>query len=120
MERVTRTAAELGDIACAILRGAGVPAADAEQTADVLLDAERSGVESHGLMRLASYVDRLAGGLMEPHPELQLSVQGAVGQMDGGNGLGLYIVKTILDKQGLQYCFTSMKSKTGMEFVIYF
>ena len=88
MERVTRTAAELGDIACAILRGASVPAADAEQTADVLLDAERSGVESHGLMRLASYVDRLAGGLMEPHPELQLSVQGAVGQIDGGNGLG--------------------------------
>ena len=39
---------------------------------------------------------------------------------NGGNGLGLYIVKTILDKQGLQYCFTSMKSKTGMEFVIYF
>lgn len=39
---------------------------------------------------------------------------------NGGNGLGLYIVKTILDKLELQYHFKPMHFGNGMEFVIFF
>lgn len=41
-------------------------------------------------------------------------------QDSGGNGLGLYIVQTILDNFGLQYQFAPMQNKRGMEFTIYF
>lgn len=38
----------------------------------------------------------------------------------GGNGLGLYIVQTILDKLHLKYRFVPMKKAKGMDFTIYF
>ena len=74
--------------AAQVLQGLGVPEKDARIVADVLMDAEISGVESHGLTRLKPYADRLAGGLVEAIPDIQLTVNGAVATMDGGNGLG--------------------------------
>lgn len=38
----------------------------------------------------------------------------------GGNGLGLYIVQTILDKLHLKYQFAPMKKTNGMDFTLYF
>lgn len=38
----------------------------------------------------------------------------------GGNGLGLYIVETILRRLGLEYRFEPMASNEGMRFTIYF
>lgn len=38
----------------------------------------------------------------------------------GGNGLGLYIVQTILDKLHLDYRFEPMKTNNGMNFTIQF
>lgn len=38
----------------------------------------------------------------------------------GGNGLGLYIVQTILDKLHLKYQFAPMQKIDGMDFTIYF
>ena len=41
-------------------------------------------------------------------------------QAAGGNGLGLYIVRTILDKLHLQYQFVPMPDDGGMHFIIEF
>lgn len=41
-------------------------------------------------------------------------------QKTGGNGLGLYIVKTILDKLHLEYRFVPMQTGNGMNFTILF
>ena len=88
---------ELRTKAAAIFRGVGVPEADAETVADVLLDAEASGVESHGLTRLKAYVDRIANGQMEPAPEIQIETRGAIACVDGGNGLGQVVTKRAAD-----------------------
>ena len=40
-----------------IFKGVSVPKQDAEIVINALLDAETSGVESHGLMRMKAYVD---------------------------------------------------------------
>ena len=71
-----------------ILVGAGLPEEAARQAAEVLLDAEISGVESHGLMRLAGYVDRISNGLIESRPDIRIETRDAVATVDGGNGLG--------------------------------
>ena len=44
----------------------GVPAADAEQAADVLIAADRRGIDSHGVARLKAYCDLLAAGRVQP------------------------------------------------------
>ena len=75
-----------------ILAGLGVPAQDAALVADILLDAERRGVESHGLMRLMTYADRIRLGLVEADPRIEVSVNGAVARVDGGNGLGQVVM----------------------------
>lgn len=41
-------------------------------------------------------------------------------QATGGNGLGLYIVQTILDKLRLKYQFVPMPNDRGMSFTIQF
>lgn len=82
----------------AVLRGLGVPAADAACTVDCLLDAEISGVQSHGLMRLGAYADRLAQGMIAPNPQIAVQINGAVAHVDGGNGLG----QVVADKAAAQ------------------
>lgn len=83
---------ELKEMAQAVLVGVGVPKVDAEQTVDVLMDAELCGVESHGLMRLNAYVERLAKEMIAPAPDIQISVKDAVAHVDGGNGLGQVVM----------------------------
>ena len=75
-----------------IMTDLSVPAADAADFADILIDAERRGVESHGLMRVKTYVERIKAGLIEADPEIAIDVNGAVAKIDGGNGLGQVVM----------------------------
>ncbi len=75
-----------------VLIGLNVPAGDAALAASVMMDAEISGVESHGLMRLKAYADRIAQGMIEPRPDVKVDVTGAVAHVDGGNGLGQVVM----------------------------
>lgn len=81
-----------------ILEGVNVPAADAAIVADALIDAEASGVESHGLTRLKAYVDRIANGQINPTPEIKIDVRGASAFVDGGNGLGQVVTMRAVDE----------------------
>ncbi|WP_294852835.1 Ldh family oxidoreductase [uncultured Oscillibacter sp.] len=92
--------AEVKEKSLAILMGVGVPDADAAKTVDALLDAELCGVESHGLMRLNAYVERLNAGTIAPAPEIQITVRDAVAQIDGGNGLGQVVMTKAVDTCG--------------------
>ena len=80
-----------------ILAGVGLPAEEAKYVAASLLDAEQSGVESHGLMRLSAYIDRLEQGTAEPRPEIRVMENGAVAHVDGGNGLGQVVMSRAVD-----------------------
>ncbi len=82
----------------AVLQGAGINPADAEFVADSLIDAEIRGVESHGLMRLESYIERINKKLINVHPNISVvNENGSIIQVNGDNGLGQVITKKALD-----------------------
>jgi len=72
-----------------ILNAVGVPQEDAAIVADCLLTANLSGVDTHGVVRLAHYVRRLENGTIKAQPAIQFQQPAAsMGYMDGGDGLG--------------------------------
>jgi len=66
-----------------------VPEEDARMTADVLVEANLRGVDSHGVARLKRYVDGLRAGVMLARPDVQtLRETATTALIDGGGGLG--------------------------------
>lgn len=88
---------EAREIIRRVLDGMGVPEEDIEVVADSLMDAEQSGVESHGLMRLPAYAERLAKGCINSRPDIRIMISGAVAKIDGNNGLGQVITAKAVD-----------------------
>jgi len=67
----------------------GVSESDAEIVADALVMANLRGVDSHGVVRLHSYVERILRGLIDPKAKPQVVRDfGAACLIDGNNGLG--------------------------------
>lgn len=74
-----------------------MPEKDAKCVADSMMDAELSGIESHGLMRLAAYMNRLEAKAVEVEPEIKVTENGATAQVDGGNGSGPVVMAEAVD-----------------------
>jgi LDH2 family malate/lactate/ureidoglycolate dehydrogenase len=86
------SSAALLDIAARILVAAGVPDDEAASVARCLVFADRRGIETHGLIRLKPYVERLdAGGVAKPARITFVQDSGATALIDGGNGLGAVV-----------------------------
>ena len=68
----------------------GVPSEDARIAADVLVEADLRGVDSHGVIRMYSYYgSRLANGLVDPKTPLTTIRESPVSlALDAGAGLG--------------------------------
>jgi ureidoglycolate dehydrogenase (NAD+) len=82
-------AAELSAFVVEVLAAAGVPRADAAIVADCLLAANLSGVDSHGVIRLAHYIRRLENGTIKTRPNITFDQRApSLGIVDGGDGLG--------------------------------
>ena len=80
---------DLHEIAGAALRAHAVPDHVAVLVVDVLLEADRRGIASHGLFRLPSYLQRVAAGLIDPAAEPSVLVDhSALVVLDGQNGFG--------------------------------
>lgn len=77
-----------------ILRAVGMRAADARDMAAQIVDSELSGHESHGLRRLAEYVQCVDGGGTDPAatPVIDLD-RGALARIDGRRGFGHIVVR---------------------------
>ena len=56
---------------------AGLPEPDAGTVADVLVWANLRGVASHGVLRIPNYLNRVASGVFNPHPEIRVDPEGA-------------------------------------------
>jgi LDH2 family malate/lactate/ureidoglycolate dehydrogenase len=82
-------ARRLTEFAAAVLSAVGVPDEDAGLVADSLVTADLWGHQSHGVMRLAWYVNRIRGGVMNPvtAPET-VSDTGPLAVVDGHDGVG--------------------------------
>jgi LDH2 family malate/lactate/ureidoglycolate dehydrogenase len=79
----------LTDFAAAVYAGAGMPEADARLVADTLVQADLWGHQSHGVLRLGWYLDRIRTGVMQPltTPEFVVDA-GAIAVIDGHDGVG--------------------------------
>ena len=83
-------AGALRDFMIRVLLQAGARPEDAHITAEVLLQADMRGVESHGIIRLFPYyAHRMRKGLINPRPTLRIVNETlATLALDGDNGLG--------------------------------
>ena len=73
--------------------GYGVPGKDAEICTDVLLEADRRGIESHGVNRFKPiYIDRIKAGIQLPVTEFELLRETPTTAVaDGHHGMGQVI-----------------------------
>ncbi|HEX9788534.1 MAG TPA: Ldh family oxidoreductase, partial [Candidatus Binatia bacterium] len=82
----------LRDFTIEVFMHFGVPKADAEQAADVLIKSDLRGVDSHGVARLHTYFEMLELGRINPTPNVKIVREKAsVATVDGDNGLGLVV-----------------------------
>jgi LDH2 family malate/lactate/ureidoglycolate dehydrogenase len=71
------------------LAAAGLPAADAAVTAELMTEADVTGADAHGVFRLPQYVRRLRGGGINPRPDIRVDrTAAATALVDGDNGMG--------------------------------
>lgn len=72
-----------------VLIGNGVPEQNAEIVARCLIAADMRGVDTHGMNRIPSYLERVRQGVLDgaAHPEIT-QVTPAVAQVDARNGWG--------------------------------
>ncbi|MCK8786060.1 Ldh family oxidoreductase [Roseomonas sp. NAR14] len=70
--------------------------ADAAFVAGCLVEADARGIASHGIGRIPVYTKRLRLGLVNPRPRLAVSGSGAVGHVDGDNGMGYVVARTAM------------------------
>lgn len=78
----------------ALFHRLGVPEGDAEVAADVLVQADLRGVESHGVSNYVAliYVPGLTSGVINPHPKVHVEhAHRATAMVNGDGGLGMVV-----------------------------
>lgn len=78
-----------------VFMGVGVPEKDAEVCADVLITADKRGIDSHGIGRLKPiYYDRIKDGIQNPKTNFEIIKEGpTTAVVDGHDGMGHVIGK---------------------------
>ena len=96
-----------------VLQKLNVPADDAERAADVLVQSDLRGVDSHGVARFgAYYVSGLLSGTINPRPTIKvLKETPATALIDGDAGLGM-----VVGTKAMTYCIRKAK-QSGAAFV---
>ena len=82
-----------------VFKGLGVPEEEAKICADVLITADKRGIDSHGINRLKPiYYDRIKAGIQFPVTHFKIVREGlATAVVDGHNGMGQVISKKAMD-----------------------
>lgn len=82
-----------------LFEAAGLSSADAQLCGDWLVDAEASGVSSHGVARVAMYLDALRRGKIQARPLIAVEQsRPGVLLVDGGNGMGAVVGAVAIDR----------------------
>src|SRR5947209_7084950 len=80
---MTVSAGDLHRFTVEVLGAAGMPAADAELAARVIVDASLRGVDTHGVFLLGRYVHRMRLGLINHAPRMHFERRrAAIGVLD--------------------------------------
>ena len=84
--------ADVHDLMLDVFIALGVPEDDARICADVLIESDLRGIESHGIGRLKMYYDRIRDGIIDPVTRItKVKDFAAAATWDGNNGLGQVI-----------------------------
>jgi len=77
----------------------GVPEADAKICAEVLAEADRRGIESHGIARFKTiYIDRIEAGIINPFTNIEVVRETPTTVvLDGNNGMGQVIATKAME-----------------------
>ena len=94
MDNITYVSWELiGDFMSNAFEKLGLPKEDAAICADVLMESDRRGIESHGCNRFKPiYVDRIKAGIQKPVTNFEIIKETATtAVVDGHDGMGMVI-----------------------------
>lgn len=92
------TYSQLFDFTQEVFLHMGCPPKDAKLAAEVLLEADLRGVDSHGVARLSGYVRLWEAGRINVNPQLRIVHQTpSTATVDGDSGLGLVIAPRAMD-----------------------
>ncbi|MBW2306137.1 MAG: Ldh family oxidoreductase [Deltaproteobacteria bacterium] len=84
----------LHKVAYHIFKGAGVPPEEAHIVADHLVAANLAGHDSHGVIRISSYIERIRKGQLKPGAAIRVQAESpTTARIDGNWGFG-YVVST--------------------------
>ncbi|MFH0843678.1 MAG: Ldh family oxidoreductase [Bacteroidota bacterium] len=80
----------IGELIVKVMVKAGIPEDDAKTVAEVLLQADKFGIDSHGVNRLKPiYLDRIRDGILNPVTKYEIVREGpTTAVVDGNNGMG--------------------------------
>jgi LDH2 family malate/lactate/ureidoglycolate dehydrogenase len=97
-----------------VFKGVGVPEEDAKTCADVLISADRMGIDSHGVNRLKpTYYDRIRAGLQSPITRLEvLRETPTTAVIDGHRGMG-----HVIARRAMEACISKAREH-GMAMVV--
>ncbi len=88
----------LFDFTESVFLAMGCPPKDAKLAAEVLLEADLRGVDSHGVARLSGYVRLWEAGRINPKPNMRIVHETpSTATVDGDGGLGLVIAPKAMD-----------------------
>ena len=87
------------DFMTAVFEKMGVPTEDARLCADVLLESDRRGIESHGCNRFKPiYIDRIKSGILNPVAKIDiLKETPTTAVLDANDGMGMVASKKAMD-----------------------
>jgi LDH2 family malate/lactate/ureidoglycolate dehydrogenase len=77
----------------------GVPVEDAKVCADVLMESDRRGIESHGVNRFKPiYIDRINAGIQNPVTKIDVLRETATtAVLDANDGMGMVVSKKAME-----------------------
>jgi L-2-hydroxycarboxylate dehydrogenase (NAD+) len=88
------TAAHLAAFAARAFEAAGLPAADAAAVAELMVEADLRGSDTHGVIRLPINIRRLKAGGNNPRPNIRIvQEKPATAVVDGDNGIGHLVMR---------------------------
>jgi len=92
------SAAAITGLISDVLGKIGLPSADAAKVAELMIEADLTGADAHGVFRLTQYVRRLRAGGINPRPDIRVSrTAPATALVDGDNGMGHLVMARAAD-----------------------
>ncbi|WWC93839.1 hypothetical protein V866_000675 [Kwoniella sp. B9012] len=94
------------EVVIGILKGNGVPEDNAKIVAGCLIQADLRGVDTHGAMRIPSYMKRIRQGVLDPKasPDIK-EITPVVCKVNGNNSFGFISAQMAMDR-----CITMAKT----------